>query len=270
MVRQYNIPVPRGELARTPQDVSRIATSMSGSAILKSQILCGGRGKGKFSSGLQGGIQKVASPSEAEKIASQMLGHNLVTKQTGDKGLEVNKIYVAEVIDSQDEWYLAMVIDRENYSAAIILSKSGGIDIESVAKTNPESLLSFNFSLTQGITHDLVSKISTALGTSEKETENLEGILKRMYALFREKDATLLEINPLVRSKEGRFTCLDAKCSFDNAAEFRQKELFAQRDVQQEQGDEVEAEKYGLVYIRLEGKMRSTLYSKAVSKSQFR
>jgi succinyl-CoA synthetase beta subunit len=187
-----------------------------------------------------------------------MLGHSLITKQTSDKGLEVNKVYVAEIVDYEDEWYLAMTIDRENYSLAIILSKSGGVDIESVAKTNPENLLTFNFALTQGITRELVSKIGTALGTGDQETNRLEQMLKRMHALFREKDATLLEINPLVRTKDGHFICLDAKCSFDNDAEFRQKELFAQRDIQQEQGEELEAANYGLVYIPLEGRCAQT------------
>lgn len=186
-------------------------------------------------------------------MASQMLGHRLITKQTGEKGLQVNKIYVAEQIEYQDEWYLAMTIDRERYQPALILSKAGGMDIESVAKSTPEKLLTFHFSLTKGITPDLVKEVSSALGTTDKETKSLETILKKMHKLFVSKDATLLEINPLVRSSDSTFTCLDAKFSFDNAAEKRQPELFAMRDVEQEQDDEVEAEKYGLVYIRMEG-----------------
>lgn len=186
-------------------------------------------------------------------MASQMLGHRLITKQTGEKGLQVNKIYVAEQIEYQDEWYLAMTIDRERYQPALILSKAGGVDIESVAKTTPEKLLTFHFSLTKGITPDLVRQVSSALGITDKETKNLERILEKMHKLFVSKDATLLEINPLVRSSDSTFTCLDAKFSFDNAAEKRQTDLFAMRDLEQEQGDEVEAEKYGLVYIRLEG-----------------
>lgn len=252
LLKEFDIPVPRGSLACTPEEASKIASSL-GTCILKSQILRGGRGKGNFSSGLKGGIQKVSTAEDAAKMASQMLGHNLVTKQTGKQGMKVDKIYVAETIDYADEWYLAMTIDRENYSPAIILSKSGGVDIESVAKQNPETLLTFQFSLSEGITPELVSKVQDALGTSDKETDNLKTILQRMHKLFLQKDATLLEINPLVRSEDGQFTCLDAKFTFDNAAEKRQKDLFALRDVQQEQGDEVEAEKYGLVYIRLNG-----------------
>lgn len=167
--------------------------------------------------------------------------------------MEVNKVYVAEPIKYEDEWYLAMTIDRERYCPAIIMSKSGGVDIETVAKEHPDQLLSFHFSLTKGITPDLVEKISKALGSPPNEIENLKTMLTRMLELFKSKDATLLEINPLVRDKEGKFTCLDAKFSFDNAAEKRQAELFALRDREQENKDELEAEKYGLVYIRLDG-----------------
>ncbi|OAG02221.1 succinate-CoA ligase [Paraphaeosphaeria sporulosa] len=253
LLKTVHIPVPRGELARSPAEAECIATSLGGPCILKSQIQKGGRGKGLFSSGLRGGIQKVDDAASAGQMASQMLGHRLVTKQTGEKGLQVNKIYVAETIEYQDEWYLAMTIDRERYQPAIILSKSGGVDIESVAKSNPEKLLTFNFELTKGITPELVSRIASALETTDQETHNLGDILQKMHKLFISKEATLLEINPLVRSSDSTFTCLDAKFSFDNAAEKRQPELFALRDVEQEQGDEVEAEKYGLVYIKLEG-----------------
>ena len=167
--------------------------------------------------------------------------------------MEVNKVYVAEPIENEDEWYLAMTIDRESYCPAIIMSKSGGVDIETVAKEHPDQLLTFRFSLTKGITPDLVERIAKALGSPSNEVKNLETILTRMLKLFKSKDATLLEINPLVRDKEGNFTCLDAKFSFDNAAEKRQAELFALRDREQENKDELEAENYGLVYIRLDG-----------------
>ncbi|KAF2114267.1 hypothetical protein BDV96DRAFT_495245 [Lophiotrema nucula] len=253
LLKEYGIPVPRGELVQSPVEASKIASSLGGTCILKSQILRGGRGKGTFSSGLKGGIQMVNDPTSAAKMAKQMLGHRLVTKQTGDKGLQVDKIYAAETIKYQDEWYLAMTIDRENYSPAIILSKSGGVDIESVAKTSPEKLLTFHFSLTEGITPSLISKIAQALGTNEKETSSLGEILARMHTLFRAKDATLLEINPLVRTSSSTFICLDAKFTFDNSAQYRQKDLFALRSVDHENTSELEAEKYGLVYIRLEG-----------------
>lgn len=273
--RQYDVPVPRGILARTPKEVADAVTKLGmsyspqlmvayihltdnkgGKCVVKSQVLKGGRGKGRFDSGLQGGIQVVDDASSAEKLAAQMLGHRLITKQTDEKGLSVNKLYVAETIKYDDEWYLAMTIDRENYSPAIIVSKAGGMDIETVAKEHPDQLLTFHFSISQGITPDLVKRLSSALKTSEKETKNLETILTRMHKVFTAKDATLLEINPLVRSSDGNFTCLDAKFSFDDAASPRQKELFALRDsddIEQDQSTEMEAKEYDLVYIRLDG-----------------
>lgn len=222
--------------------------------MVKSQILKGGRGKGRFDSGLQGGIQVVKSPDAGKEIASKMLGHKLITKQTGEAGLTVNRLYVVEPIKYDDEWYLAMTIDREKYAPALIVSKSGGVDIEQVAKQSPEKLLNFNFSLSKGITPELVAEVANALGTSPTETKNLEQMLRNMHKLFASKDAILLEINPLVRSKaNGTFTALDAKFSFDNAAEKRQQDLFAMRDATTEVAEEVEAEKYGLVYVRMDG-----------------
>jgi succinyl-CoA synthetase beta subunit len=221
--------------------------------VIKSQIQKGGRGKGSFDNGLRGGIQMAETPGAGEKIALNMLGHRLRTKQTTDRGLQVDKVYVAETVRYDEEWYLAMTIDRENYSPAIILSKSGGVDIETIAKEQPEKLLTYHFSLTKGITGDLIEQIAKQLGTSGKETEALSQILSRMHRIFASKDATLLEINPLVRSSDGSFTCIDSKLSVDNAAEKRQPELFGLRDVQHEIPEEVEAEKAGLVYVRMEG-----------------
>ena len=232
-------------------------TSTGGKCVVKSQILKGGRGKGTFDSGLKGGVQVVDDPSAAESIASKMLGHRLKTKQTGEPGLKVNKVYVAETIKYDDEWYLAMTIDREKYAPAIIISKEGGVDIETMAKENPEKLLTFHYSISEGITPSLIKEISSSLNTSEKETENLQTILTRMHQVFVAKDATLLEINPLVLSTaDSTFTCLDAKFSFDDAASPRQKEIFNLRDsddVEEGASVEQEAKEYDLVYIRLDG-----------------
>lgn len=181
-----------------------------------------------------------------------MLGHRLVTKQTSGQGLKVEKLYVAETIKYDEEWYLAITIDREQYSPAVILSKSGGVDIETTAKEHPERLQVFNFSLTKGITAELVSQISRELGISGAQSDALSRILGQMHQVFIAKDATLIEVNPLVRSGND-FTCLDAKVSFDNAAEKRQSGIFSLRDVQYEVEEEVEAEKAGLVYVRMEG-----------------
>lgn len=182
-----------------------------------------------------------------------MLGHHLKTAQTIGKGVAVKQVYVAETVKYEEEWYLALTIDRENYTPAIILSKTGGVDIETMAKEHPEKLFMFPFQISSGITSSLTVEIAKRLGLEPRESQNLEHILKGLYNIFVEKDATLLEVNPLVRSADGTLTCLDAKFSFDNAAEKRQKDLFALRDKEHEIAEEVDAEKYGLVYVRMDG-----------------
>lgn len=228
-------------------------TFLGGKCVIKSQIHKGGRGKGTFDNGLKGGIQVVESGKSAEEIAGRMLGQRLITKQTNSQGLKVDKLYVAETVSYNEEWYLSMTIDRENYSPALILSKSGGVEIEKVAKETPESLFTFNFGLSKGITSELVDEVAKKLALSSQEKKSLSGILTRMHRVFAENDATLVEVNPLVRLSDGNFICLDAKFSFDNAAEKRQPEIFAMRDVQHEVVEEIEAEKAGLVYIRMNG-----------------
>ena len=239
--------------------------------MLKSQILAGGRGRGTFDSDRKGGIRIArrcvkpgaesiyyrilidSRPDDAVNAAKNMLGHRLSTKQTNADGVRVDALYVEETIDYDSEFYLAMTIDRSRYCPVVLISKQGGIDIETTSKEHPEQLHKFWFSVRNGITPGTIADIRAHLGFSRQESENIGAILQSMFDLFVAKDATLLEINPLVRTPNGAFLCLDAKFTFDNAAEKRQPDLFALRDRSQELSDETEAEKYGLVYIRLEG-----------------
>ncbi|KAE9381112.1 hypothetical protein N431DRAFT_322172, partial [Stipitochalara longipes BDJ] len=239
--------------SKTSQPKRLLLMTSGGTSVLKSQILAGGRGKGTFDNGLLGGIQRVRTAKEGRERASQMLNHSLVTNQTSSKGLLVNKLYVTEALDYVDEFYLAIKIDRSNYCPAIVISRAGGVEIETTAREKPNEIHKFNFTLSEGITHDLASRVKEELCFTEKEGRNIKDLLTKMLKLFKAKDATLLEINPLVRTVAGDFICLDAKFNFDNAAGGRQKELFALRDRSQELGDELEAEKHGLVYIRLDG-----------------
>ncbi|KAJ9143328.1 Succinate--CoA ligase [Pleurostoma richardsiae] len=253
LLKEFGVPVPRGKLAQSPKEVASIVEELGRRCVIKSQILKGGRGKGSFDSGLQGGIHSVDTPQAGEAIAGRMIGSRLRTKQTPETGITVNKLYVAEAVEYDQEWYLAMTIDRENYAPTIIISKNGGVDIEMTAREHPEELHAFRFSITKGITQEVADEISSRLGLSPTETESLRSVLDGMYDVFTSRDATLLEVNPLVRSAEGGFTCLDAKFTFDNAAEKRQRDLFALRDAENEVPEEVEAEKYGLVYVRTDG-----------------
>src|SRR6266498_2905277 len=182
-----------------------------------------------------------------------MLGHRLITKQTPSSGLLVDKLYVTEKLKYKEEMYLAITIDRAKYRPAIIISKEGGVDIETLAKEQPEKLHKFWFNASTGVTPELAKEINVKLKLPPGEMKNLEKVLKNMTKLFVAKDATLLEINPLVRTAEGEFVCLDAKFNIDNAAAKRQKDLFASQDQSARTPDEMEAEQYGLVYINLDG-----------------
>jgi succinyl-CoA synthetase beta subunit len=179
-----------------------------------------------------------------------MLGQNLVTKQTTSEGVRVDKLYVTQVIDYEQELYLAITIDRAKYSPVIIISEQGGVDVEDAAEGQMHK---FHFNVSTGITSDIEADVRTTLQLDDMEGDTMISLLKKMVKLFVEKDATLLEINPLVRTANGKFICLDAKFSFDDAAAKRQAELFNLRDRSQERAEEIEADKYGLVYIRLDG-----------------
>jgi succinyl-CoA synthetase beta subunit len=182
-----------------------------------------------------------------------MLGNRLTTAQTGPGGELVKRVYMAETVKFQQEYYLAMTIDRAKFSPVVILSKQGGVDVESTIQNDSGKPHKFWFSLRGGIDDNIISDIKTQMGFSDSEIDNITDILKKMFQIFVQKDATVLEVNPLVRTKEGKFVCLDTKFVFDDAAERRQKDIFALRDKENEVQDEIEAEKYGLVYVRLDG-----------------
>ncbi|KAJ5322387.1 succinate-CoA ligase [Penicillium brevicompactum] len=253
LMKKAGIPVVNGELARTPEQVELISKSISTHCVLKSQILSGGRKKGRFDSGLQGGIQFATSPSDAREKSEKMLGHRLHTQQTNQNGLLVNKVYVAEHLAFDSEYYIAITIDRENYAPAVIVSKQGGVDIEDAAHNDSNAILRFPLEYDQGVTDEIAKEISQSLGLTEKPAESLTDMLKKLYNLFTSHDATLLEINPLVRTPNDEFVCLDSKFTFDNAAAPRQPNVSAMQDKEQDSTGEQNAQKHGLVYVRLEG-----------------
>lgn len=182
-----------------------------------------------------------------------MLNQRLLTKDNGTDGYVVERLYVAEAATYDSQWYLAMTIDRENYQPAIIVSKEGGVELDVLISERPDSLFTFGFGISEGITNALVQDIQQRLGTTDQETANLTHILTQLYSIFRDREATHLEINPLGRLLDGSFTSLNANFKFDKAAEHRQEEVSALRDKAQEVSDEVEAEKHGLVYVRMDG-----------------
>lgn len=194
------------------------------------------------------------SKSDAERLASQMLGHNLVTKQTRSEGLPVNRLYVTEKLDIAAEYYLAFTVSREHYAPVLLMCKGGGTGIEELAARSPQEVVNVPIQYSQGITDDMVTTVCHKLALGQDKHSEVKGLLSSLYQVFQERDATLLEINPLVHnSKTGQLTCADTKLTIDNAAKYRQGDAFKLRDFSQEKEIELDAEKHGLVYIQLEG-----------------
>lgn len=185
-----------------------------------------------------------------------MLGHNLITKQTSPEGLPVSRVYVTEKLDIESEYYLAMTVSREQYAPVLLMCKGGGTSIEELAAQSPEQVVNIPLKYSQGITPEIVSIVCQKLGLpgTQSQEEEMNDLLSNLYRVFKDSDATLLEINPLVKDRtSGKLVCADTKLTVDNAAKSRQKDIFAMRDYSQERELEVEAERHGLVYIQLEG-----------------
>ena len=221
--------------------------------VIKAQVLAGGRGKGSFDNGLKGGVRVIYSPTEAKMFAEQMIGHKLMTKQTGAKGRLCNAVYICERKFARREFYLAILMDRQSQGPVIVASSQGGMDIETVAKENPEAIITTNIDINKGVTDEIARNIATQLGFSEQCIEDAKTTIQNLYKVFMEKDATQIEINPLSETSDHQVLAMDAKLGFDDNAEFRQKEVFSWRDTTQEDADEVKAAEHGLNFIKLDG-----------------
>ena len=250
---RYGIPVPKGEpafqAAEVPEIAARLIKEMgSPVVVVKAQIHAGGRGKG-------GGV-KVAKggPEEAGAIAAQILGMQLVTKQTGPQGQLVRRLYIEQGVDIAREIYLAMLVDRERRRIAVIASTEGGMDIEQVAHDNPEKILTVHVDPVLGLATYQARQIAFALGISAKETQRqFIRMLDALYRCFVAEDCSLLEVNPLIVTGGGDVVALDGKCTFDDNAEWRHKEWEALRDIDEEDAIELEAKRAGLSYVSLDG-----------------
>lgn len=221
--------------------------------VIKAQVLAGGRGKGTFDNGLKGGVRVIYSAHEAEMFAEQMIGHNLVTKQTGADGRLCSSVYICERKFARREFYLAILMDRGSQGPVIVSSSQGGVDIEGVAKDTPDAIITTYIDIKEGVTDDIARTIATKLGFSEQCVEDAKDTIQKLYTIFLEKDATQIEINPLSETSDHQVLCMDAKFGFDDNAEFRQKEVFEWRDTTQEDADEVKAAESGLNFIKLDG-----------------
>ncbi|KAF5662515.1 beta-succinyl synthetase precursor [Fusarium circinatum] len=198
ILSENGVNVPRGRVAITPQQVMSAIDYLGGSGVLKAQILAGGRGKGTFDNGHEGGVHKVNSSLNAKELADRMLGHRLRTKQTSERGLVVNKVYVTEQVKYEKEFYLSFAVDRTQSKPAIVVSRSGGMNVEEAAEKDPGSIIKLHLSYDKDITRNDANAIAKVLGLASKRSiEQLHTMVSRLYTIFRAKDATLLEINPV-------------------------------------------------------------------------
>ncbi|KAK1974077.1 succinyl-CoA synthetase-like protein [Colletotrichum cereale] len=253
ILREFGIPVPLGKVAKTSVEAEAIVREFNKTCIIKPQILRSSRKAERTNRDIENRSRQASDAKAAGKIAEDLLSHSLeASKSPSDEGL-TNKLFITETIKHESAWYLAITFDRENNCPTIIVSERGGVDIETTAKQSPEQLHTFRLGYTKGITPEVVEKISKHLSASTKERESLQNILDRLYRIFTTKDAMLLEISSLARSSDGTLTCLDTRFTFDNAASKRQKDVFSLRDTAHEIPEEVEAEKYGLVYVKMDG-----------------
>ena len=247
ILSRYGVTTPRGEVAFTKEEAREAAQRLKSQiVVVKAQIHAGGRGKG-------GGVKLARSADEAAEIASQILGMTLVTAQTGPQGRVVRRLLIEEGLDIKRELYLGLLVDRESGRPVFMASAAGGMEIEQVAKENPEAILREQIHPAVGLQPYQARKIAFGLGLTGEQTAVATPFLQALYRAFMDTDASLLEINPCVLTGEGKLVALDAKMTFDDNGLFRHKDLRELRDLDEEDPLEVEASKYGLNYIKLDG-----------------
>jgi len=247
VLREFGVPVPRGIPAFTVADAEKAANELGGPVwVVKAQIHAGGRGKA-------GGVKLVKSVDDVKKEATRLLGSTLVTHQTGPHGKEVHRLYIEEGSAIEKEFYLSMLIDRETSRVAFVASTEGGMDIEEVAHKTPEKIMTFSVDPATGFMPHYARHVANVLGFSRELGKQAESVLPKLYQAFLAKDMSLLEINPLVVTKTGELICLDAKMGFDDNALYRHPDIVALRDITEEDEKEIEASKYDLNYVALDG-----------------
>jgi len=247
VLARFGVPVPKGQFATTPDEAAAAFTALGKpKAVAKAQIHAGGRGKA-------GGVKLVTLASEVRDFAAKLLGKPLVTHQTGPEGRVVRRVYVEEASDVARELYLGMLVDRKAGMVSVIASTAGGMDIEEVAAKTPEKIFTEPINPLLGVAGFQARKIAFALGLKDKQVGQFASLLASLYRAFIETDASLIEINPLVVTTDGRVICLDAKMSFDDNGLFRHPDIRELRDANEEDPAETEAAKYDLSYVHLDG-----------------
>src|SRR5258706_12450770 len=246
ILARYGVRVPRGEVAYSKEEARAIAHKLGGTVVVKAQIHAGGRGKG-------GGVKLAKTPDEAAELTGKMIGMTLVTAQTGPEGRQVQKVLVEEGLDIRRELYLGIVIDRQTGRPVFMASASGGMDIEEVAAKTPELILKEYIQPGAGLHAFQARKLAFGLGLGPELINDAVQFMMALYKAFEETDASLAEINPFLVTGDNKVYALDAKMTFDDNALYRHKDIRELRDVNEEEPLEIEASKFGLNYIKLEG-----------------
>jgi succinyl-CoA synthetase beta subunit len=257
VLKSFGAPVAQGVPVMKASEAEAAAKSLPGPLyVVKSQIHAGGRGKGKFKElgpDAKGGVRLARSVEEVVSHTNEMLGNTLVTKQTGEAGKQVNRLYIEDGADIDRELYLSILVDRAVGRVAFVVSTEGGMDIEAVAHDTPEKIITVAIDPEKGVTADDLKKLNAALELTGDAAKDGETLFPILYKAFTEKDMALLEVNPLIVMENGRLRVLDAKVSFDNNALFRQADIVELRDTTEEDAKEIEASKYDLAYVALDG-----------------
>nr|MBL8411308.1 ADP-forming succinate--CoA ligase subunit beta [Dechloromonas sp.] len=247
ILKKFGVTVPRGIHCTTVDDAVKAAETLGGKVwVVKAQIHAGGRGKG-------GGVKVATSLEKVREYASQILGMQLITHQTGPEGQKVRHLLIEEGADIKHEYYVAALTDRATQSVAIMASYEGGMDIEEVAHKTPEKIVKVFVNPLVGLTDEQALTLAKGMGMNEASIPQCVDTLKKLYTCYMETDASLAEINPLIHEGDGTVKALDAKFNFDSNALYRQEEIVAMRDLDEEDADEIEASKFDLAYISLDG-----------------
>jgi succinyl-CoA synthetase beta subunit len=257
VIKGFGANVSAGFPATTVAEAVEAAKKLPGPLfVVKSQIHAGGRGKGKFKelpADAKGGVRLAFSVADVEKHATEMLGNTLVTIQTGPAGKQVNRLYIEDGSDIEKEFYLSLLVDRVTSRVSFVVSTEGGMDIEKVAHDTPENIISFSVDPATGVMPHHGRTVAKALGLTGDLAKQAEKVVSQLYAAFIAKDMEMMEVNPLIITKDGNLKCLDAKVSFDGNALYKHPDMVELRDLTEEDAKEIEASKYDLSYIALDG-----------------
>jgi succinyl-CoA synthetase beta subunit len=250
----FGVPVPKGVAAKAASDFdTALAQLPEGPTMVKSQIHAGGRGKGTFTDGFKGGVKFCKTKADAKEIAGRMLNNTLVTIQTGPAGRKVQTVYFTVASDIKKEYYLAILLDRATSRPVIVASTEGGVEIEKVAHETPEKIFKVFVDPAYGLADFQVRQLIAGLGFAGAEAKGAAKLIRNLYTMFWETDASMVEVNPLITTPTGEVLALDAKVSFDSNALYRHPEITALRDLNEEDPKEIEASKFSLSYIALDG-----------------